>query len=468
MRYMRFRFIMPAAAALLLVVIGGAAASGQTASDWPTYLYSNSRSGFNSAETAITPATVPNLTQLWTDTSGAVSDQPVADNGVLYYGSWDGYERAVNATTGALIWSTFVGQTTDTHCNPPTVGVASTATVTTTTINGTPTQVLYVGGGDANFYALDATTGTVIWKTSLGTSPSTFNWSSPLVANGSIYEGLASFGDCPLIRGGIVQMDPATGTIMHTLYTTSTSCNGASVWGSPAVDPATGDIYFGTGNASSNTGCGSAGVPLSIALVQTDPNLNMLASWQVPVASQLVDGDFGSTPTIFTATISGVKQTMIGLPNKNGNIYAFEAANIAAGPVWHRQISFKGNCPECGKSDISPMAWDGSHLFAAGGKGTVAGITCAATAREMKPNNGGLVWSDCLPTGPVLGAASMVPGVVFITGGNTVYAIAASNGAILWTFHDTNTGSNFWGPASVSNGIMYVGNQDGNLYSFSG
>ena len=426
------------------------------------------------------------MTQLWTDTSGPVSAQPIVDNGVVYYGSWDGYERAVNATTGSLIWSTFIGQTTDAKCSPPTVGVASSATVTTTTISGTPTQVVYVGGGDASFYALNAATGAVIWKTALGTSPSTFMWSSPLVANGSVYEGIASFGDCPLIRGGIAQLDPATGAIQKTLYLAPAGCTGATDWSSPAVDPATGDIYFGTGNADSK--CGAAGEPLSDAVIQTDSNLNILGSWQVPAATQIVDGDFGATPTLFSAVIGGVTHRMVGIPDKNGVFYAFDTANFSAGPLWHRQLSFKGNCPEvrirghlvpvipptCGKADISPAAWDGSHLFAATGKGTVAGVTCPATLREIKPATGGLVWSDCLATGPALGAVTVVPGVLFVNAGNAVYAVAASNGSILWRFQDTtSTSTNYGAPLffdspTVSNGVLYTGNQDGNLYAFSG
>lgn len=453
-------------AGVVLIVAGFplSGAEAQPSGDWPTYLNNGARTGYNAAETVITPSTAPSLTSLWTDSSGSVSAQPVVDNGVVYYGSWDGYERAVSAATGSLIWSTFIGQTTDAKCDPPTVGVASSATVTTTTIDGTPTQVVYVGGGDANFYALNAATGAVIWKTALGTSPSTFAWSSPLVADGSVYEGISSFGDCPLIRGGIAQLDPATGAIQNTLYTSPAGCTGASVWGSPTVDPNTGDIYFGTGNAS--TSCGSVGEPLSDAFIQTDSNLNLRGSWQIPAASQIADGDFGSTPTLFSAVINGVRHQMVGLPNKNGTFYAFDTANVSAGPLWHRQLAFKGNCPECGKSDISSAAWDGSHLFAAGGKGTVAGVTCAATAREIRPATGGLIWSDCLPTGPVLAAVSMVPGVELIAAGNTVYAIAAGTGTTLWTYQDTNVGSNFWGPASVSDGIMYVGNQDGNLYAF--
>jgi outer membrane protein assembly factor BamB len=62
----------------------------------------------------------------------------------------------------------------------------------------------------------------------------------------------------------------------------------------------------------------------------------------------------------------------------------------------------------------------------------------------------------------------MVPGVTFVCAGNTVYAINSGTKATLWSYQDTATpsSSNFWGPATISNGQVYVGNQDGSLYAF--
>src|SRR5438045_312204 len=91
------------AAAGVMVVSAGlplSAAQAQASGDWPTYLDNGARTGFNSAETVITPSTAPNLTQRWADSAGgAVSAEPIQVNGVVYYGSWDGNERAVDAAT---------------------------------------------------------------------------------------------------------------------------------------------------------------------------------------------------------------------------------------------------------------------------------------------------------------------------------------------------------------------------------
>src|SRR5690348_13760246 len=274
------------AAAAVIAVLAGLPLTGagaQASGDWPTYLDNGARTGFNGAETIITPTTAPSLTLRWADHAGGpISAEPVVANGVVYYGSFDGHEYAVDAATGDPVWQSppYLGQsTTGSGCNSPlTVGVASTATVGTITVNGTPTQAVFVGGGDGNFYALDASTGAVIWKTQLGTPPSFYLWSSPVLYNGSIYEGLASLQDCPLVRGGLVQMDAATGTSLRTLYTAPAGCLGATVWGSPTVDAATGDIYFATGN----TGRCTSPEPLAYSLIKTDSSLNILSSWRVP------------------------------------------------------------------------------------------------------------------------------------------------------------------------------------------
>jgi outer membrane protein assembly factor BamB len=451
----------------VMVVAAGfplAGAEAQGLGDWPTYLNNGARTGFNSAETVITPTSAPHLTKLWADSgSGAVSAEPVQVHGVVYYGSWNGHENAVKASTGAKLWSRFLGQFHDTACVPSTVGVASTAAVGTITVNGTATRTVFVGGADANFYALNASTGAVIWKTPLGvaTQPDRFLWSSPLLFNGSIYENVASCGN-GRAGGEVVQMDAVTGTIQHDLHIAPIGCFGSGVWGSDTVDTATGDIYFATGENN-----GSCTEPLSVALVQTDSSLNVLSHWQVP-ASQLPnkDSDFGSTPTLFTATINGVVRKMVGLENKNGIYYAFNRSAIASGPLWHKRMSVGGPSPEGGRGDISPSAWDGHHLFVGGGITTLGGVRCAGSIRELRPSTGAKIWADCLQSGPVLGAVAMVPGVVFIGAGNTAYGVSARTGAILWSHKDKSSGSTFWGALTISHGQVYAGNQDGNLFAF--
>lgn len=458
------RWILFGVLALMVVGFGGPISTTSAASgDWPTYVFDNGRSGFNSAETIINQNTAPNLKLHWSFHGGGdISSQPIEANGMIYWGSWDGLEHATHLN-GGLAWSTNLGQTTDASCVPSKVGVASTATVATVPILGVPTPVVFVGGGNAHFYALNANTGAVIWNTSLGSSPSYFIWSSPAVYNGSVYIGVSSFGDCPLIQGEFVQMNASTGTIQHTFNVVPTGCVGGSVWGSPAIDPNGGNLYFATGNK----GTCSQAEPLSFAVVKVRASdLTLVSSWQIPISQRPKDSDFGSTPTLFQATIGGTLRQLVGVANKNGIFYAFDRSSLSSGPIWQATIAISGSCAECGNGSISPGAWDGGMLYVAGGTTTINGSSCKGSLRALNPANGSFVWEHCFIDGPVLAAVTVVPGVVVVGEGTDIVVIATATGQTLFTFQDTNSSSRFFGAASISNGVLYIGNRDRNLYAF--
>ncbi len=202
-----------------------------TTGDWTAYMGGNGRTGYNSTETTITKKTAPNLKIKWTHSAnGTVYTQPIVSNGLVYWGSRDGYEHATDMN-GNFVWATNLG-TTSSQCQQDITGVVSSPTVTSAVIGGKTTSVLYVGGGNAHMYALNATTGAVIWSTSLGSSPSHFLWSSPAVYNGNVYEGVASLDDCPLVQGRLMEMNGVTGAIEHTFNTDSCqpcACCGAGM-----------------------------------------------------------------------------------------------------------------------------------------------------------------------------------------------------------------------------------------------
>ncbi|HEV2581179.1 MAG TPA: PQQ-binding-like beta-propeller repeat protein, partial [Ktedonobacteraceae bacterium] len=192
-------------------------------SDWSMYLHDVARSGFNSAETAINPGSAGSLKPLWSFNEGSViPTQPMVVNGKIYWGSWDGIEHATNVN-GSQAWTANLGTVTSSTCQT-TQGIVSAATVATVTINGTPTSVLFVGGGNTQFYALNATTGAVIWHTPIGVAPNNVIWSSPVLYNGSIYISTSSLCDNPLMPGQIFRLDAVTGTIQNTFTDVPNGC----------------------------------------------------------------------------------------------------------------------------------------------------------------------------------------------------------------------------------------------------
>ena len=73
-----------------------------------------------------------------------MDSSPAVVNGVVYIGSDDGNVYALNASTGAMLWSFTTGGRVE---SSPTV------------VNG----VVYIGSDDDNVYALNASTGNKLW-----------------------------------------------------------------------------------------------------------------------------------------------------------------------------------------------------------------------------------------------------------------------------------------------------------------
>src|SRR6266705_6547583 len=204
-------------------------------SDWSMYLHDPQRTAATD-ERVLSTKNVGQLSKLWTfKTGGTIAASAAVVGGTVYVGSWDGYEYALDQITGKLKWKTFLGITKPRPvCNPPQAGVTSSAAI--------QDGVLYVGGGDAYWYALDTKTGAVLWKVFTGdNSPEGghYNWSSPLLYNGYAYIGIASEGDCPLIPGQLLQVSLSTHQITNSFTMVPDGQLGGGVWTSPSVDPTT-------------------------------------------------------------------------------------------------------------------------------------------------------------------------------------------------------------------------------------
>ncbi len=432
--------------------------------DWTTYLADNGRSSFNGNETLINANSAGQLKLHWSVAEGSViSTQPVVANGAVLWGSWDGIEHATNLN-GQTLWSANLGKTVDNspNCSPHSVGVASTATVATVTIKGTATSVVFVGGGNAHFYALNALSGKVIWQTELGSSPSHFIWGSPAVYNGSVYIGVASFGDCPLVQGQLIKLNAATGVVQNRFNVVPSGCTGGTIWSSPSIDQTAGMLYITTGNTGK---CSTAQHYASAIVKLRTSNLTVVSYWQLPVSARKGDIDCAGAPTLFSATIAGIARSLVGMICKNGIYNAFDRTAISKGPVWQAQIAISGNDPINGEGSISPAAWDGTTLYVAGGNTTIQGTSCQGSVRAINPATGTFLWEACLKDGPVLGAVTAVPGVVAVGEGPKLVLLATSSGQFLFT-SPAPTGLSFYGPASISNGVLYIGDTGGNLYAF--
>ena len=109
----RHRRVRSVVARLLAVAALLGAVLLATAGDWPTYLHDPERTATSWDEALLSPSNARHLTRLWAfQTRGIVAASPIVAAGTVYVGSWDGYEYALNAATGALKWKTYLGKTT--------------------------------------------------------------------------------------------------------------------------------------------------------------------------------------------------------------------------------------------------------------------------------------------------------------------------------------------------------------------
>jgi polyvinyl alcohol dehydrogenase (cytochrome) len=435
------------------------------ATDWTTFQGSNSRTGFDAVETTINTTTAPNLNLHWTFSNpghAQITAQVMAANGMLYWGDWNGVLHASDPATGKDLWKAILA-TRPGGCSHKPKGVISSVTVATVPINGTPTSVVFVGSGPATVYAVDALTGKIIWQTILSSDPASFIYTSTAIYQGSIYVGIASTGDCPLVQAGFDRLDASTGQIQNAIKTVPDGCIGASVWGAPAIDEQTGMVYFGTGNVDRKY-C-TLPMPLEDSLIELNASdLSMVAHWPLPKTEKGQDTDYGSNPTLFQTTINGVSRAMVGIVNKDGLYFALDRTNIAAGPLWQVRLS-PGGSEAFKNASIVGAAYDGTSLYVGGSSTTIGTQQCAGSLDALDPSTGAFRWQDCL-TAPVLAPVLGVPGLIVFGSGNTMIVADSSNGQTLYSYQDTLLNGNFWGGAMISNGVLYEGSRSGTMFAF--
>ncbi len=119
--------------------------------------------------------------------------------------------------------------------------------------------VVYVGGGGPYFYALNASTGAVLWQVYTGDNSQAgahYNWSSPLIVGNYAYIGIASNCDNPLVQGQLLQVaisGAQQGQIVNTYNFVPNGQVGGGIWTSPTYDPATNTIFVSTGTLADYT-----------------------------------------------------------------------------------------------------------------------------------------------------------------------------------------------------------------------
>ena len=420
--------------------------------DWPMFLQNPARTGATvDPKLSVSSAATLKLKFAF-PTGGPIATSVSIVGTTAYVGSWDGYEYAVNTSTGAMIWKQFLGTTTDPGCNPVNIGITSAAAI----VNG----VLYVGGGGPYWYALNPTTGAILWKVYTGDNSQAgahYNWSSPLIVGNYAYIGIASNCDNPLVQGQLLQVaisGPQQGQIVNSYSFVPNGQVGGGVWTTPAYDAATNTIFVSTGTLNDHTQTQSQAI---VALNAT--TLQYQSSWQLPFEASVMDSDWGTTPTL---TTDSAGDQLLSVANKNGIVYTFNRNNLAAGPIWQRQIAIGGDCPTCGDGTIASGVFANGVLYYAGGNNVQNGRGSGGSITALDPKTGNVLWSR-QTEGPILGSPAYVNGMLGEVEGSTFEVLNAANGQLLYSYV---LPAPAYGAVSVARSQFYVGDANNDLYAF--
>jgi len=217
------------------------------------------------AQTTLKAADVPRLKLKWAIGFAGVNSaraQPAILGDRVFVGSESGDVLALNAKTGCTYWRY--------HAQ---AGIRTAVSVGPYKRAGQAGYAVYFADGTPSAYAVDANTGQELWSRKLDDHIFARATGSPTLYNGRLYVPLAGVGEegqggqaryeCCTFRGSVTALDANTGTVVWKSYTipdapTARGKNaegktiwgpaGAGVWGAPTIDPARRSIYIATGN----------------------------------------------------------------------------------------------------------------------------------------------------------------------------------------------------------------------------
>ena len=409
---------------------------------WPFYGYDLSGTRADSTA-AVDSTTVNNLTPAWeVVVDGPVSATPVIANGVAYVGSYDGTLYALDLFSGERRWTYGTGAAVPEPNLQIPLGITGSAAVEGNSV--------YVGDAAAVVHAIDASSGEAKWTTTVEEQPNASIWSSPVVANGRVYVGVASVAKEAGFRGSVVALDADTGEIVWQTYMVPEGADGAGVFAVPAIDQERDQLYVGTQNAYSPNPA-PYGDPISVVALD-------LASGEVVWVFNAPPGGgdtaptedvgFSASPQLFSAEIDGRQRDLVGEGQKSGEYWALDRETGEV--VWQTTVSPPGflggmeGTSAVADGVVAVPATDWTE-FEGPASGMVTGLSAAT---------GETLWR-AEQEAPAASPASIASDIVLHAGMDGIlHAYRLDDGSELWS-HDLEASVS--GGIAVAEGVVVLG-----------
>jgi outer membrane protein assembly factor BamB len=354
-------------------------------------------------------------------------------------------------------------------------------------------------GDTAEVFALDATTGTEIWRVRLSQHGGEGVDMAPTVYNNTVYVSTVP-GNSPSFYGGgrkgiLYALDAKTGTTLWQFDTTTDNLwgnprinSGGGLWEPLSVD-ASGNLYFGTGNPAPVPGVVAFGTPYpngssrpgpndyANSLVSLDPTTGAIRWHHNAKPHDLFDLDFQLTPILVTLPIHGTPTKVAIGGGKTGTVIACNADTGAV--LWQTKVGKHQNdelqdIPLGQAVEVFPGPLGGVETPMAYADGVVfvpvvnLGLSYKATAIDfasldlahgtgalvaLNASDGSVKWQVDLPAMDV-GAATVANDVVFTaTLDGEFRAYATATGAPLWSYQ---AGAGINAPPAIAGDLVVV------------
>jgi polyvinyl alcohol dehydrogenase (cytochrome) len=442
---------------------------------WNGWSTSATNSRFQDVAAAgLAAADLPRLKLKWAFNLGDVTmarAQPTVVGNRVFIATLTGAVYSLDRETGCTQW----GFKADT-------GIRSGVTVG----DLDKTAAVYFSDGGGTVYALNASSGELIWKIHPVDHFATIATATPQVYKGVVYQPYSSFEEalgpdpnfeCCTFRGSVVALDAATGKKLWQTFTIQDAAkptrknaagkqqrgpSGAAIWSTPTIDEQLGVLYVSTGDNYSDPPTNTSDAILAMDLKTG----NLLWSKQLTEKDTFNNGcvtpqrtncteaggpdfDFGQPPILIRLG-PGKRALVIG--QKSGMVHALD-------PDQNGKLLWQTRAGE--GSPLGGSQWgsasDGQKVYVAIsdiGMGGVPDPKAPGGFRlTLDPKKGGglhaldlvtgkIVWSakpvpcaegrtDCSPAQS--GAVTAIPGVVFSGSvDGHLRAYSAGTGKVLW------------------------------------
>jgi polyvinyl alcohol dehydrogenase (cytochrome) len=385
---------------------------------WPAFGYDTENARFNADEAIVTRDNVGGLVPRWSlDGLKGVTSTPVVNDGVVYFGDWNGAAHAVSIADGSSIWKT---------------DLISQSVMSSVAVHD---DAVYVAT-NSRLFRLERTTGEKQWEVTTSPNPIAITPATPVVVDDKVILGVAS-GELMVarekysFRGSVTAYGTEDGSLAWQYWLTKgdgTEGAGVGVWSTPAIDSERGLLYVGTGNTYEPPASPNADSIIALRYATGE------VAWQHQFTFPDVfsggyqegrDADVGAGPNLWESD----GRALVGAGDKTGTYYALDRDTGEI--VW--QTAMTGGSALGGV--IGTSAVDDTNIYVGSNVGDPETYSPTGKAKilALSRDGGAIAWEHEVE-GAIYAPISVSPGVVYAaTVAGTMYALDATDGRELWS-----------------------------------